>query len=55
MRCAIYARVSTNEQTCENQLQELQMHILGAIAEFERARIAERITCSRVRSFTPAS
>jgi DNA invertase Pin-like site-specific DNA recombinase len=27
MRCAIYARVSTNDQTCENQLQELRRYV----------------------------
>jgi DNA invertase Pin-like site-specific DNA recombinase len=29
---------------------ELQMHILGAIAEFERARIAERVKAGSVRA-----
>ena len=29
---------------------KLQMHILAAIAEFERARIAERITAGLVRA-----
>jgi DNA invertase Pin-like site-specific DNA recombinase len=27
MRCALYARLSTNEQTCENQLRELRQHV----------------------------
>ncbi|CEF49022.1 unnamed protein product [uncultured bacterium] len=27
MRCAVYARVSTNDQTCENQLQELRRYV----------------------------
>ncbi len=27
MRCAIYARVSTSDQTCENQLQELRRYV----------------------------
>ena len=29
MRCAIYARVSTTEQTCENQLLELRRYCLA--------------------------
>ena len=32
-RIAIYARVSTDKQTCENQLQELR-----AIAEYHSSR-----------------
>jgi DNA invertase Pin-like site-specific DNA recombinase len=27
MRCALYARVSTNDQTCENQLRELRLYV----------------------------
>ena len=27
MRCALYARVSTNDQTCENQLRELRQYV----------------------------
>lgn len=27
MRCAIYARVSTSEQTCDNQLFELRQYV----------------------------
>jgi DNA invertase Pin-like site-specific DNA recombinase len=27
MRCAVYARVSTNDQTCENQLRELRQYV----------------------------
>jgi len=27
MQCALYARVSTNDQTCENQLRELRQYV----------------------------
>ena len=55
MRCALYASVSTNDQTPDNQLLELQQYVeargwMASIAEFERARIQERIHAGLARA-----